>query len=579
VHAVTGSLVYNYFSHPCSYRVHLDLTADRDGKSPPTPAGQYLMERGNRYERIVFDGLKAEHAGRWIDVTRDPDLPHDEDLARRCDATLAAMRDGRSIIFHGVLRAGPTKSAGFTHPQEAPHPALAFRGEADVLVRVEQPSPVLGAHSYVVGDVKSSHHASFAQKMQVTFYSWILEDLQGTLPQRGFIINGLGEREDFAVADLLWTLRPFVEEEVFEHTDPARAFFHLEPRCSGCHWHSHCSARAQAEDDLSLIPNCSRSAKRALQIGGIKTRARLKAAGDDELRGLGRAFGNRLDGFRDLQKLASAQDFKRPVMRQHPRTALARAPQHADATPDVFRHRGSYLLVTGIFDGTSGREAVMGTTHKRRDELLGRTVSDASVSYFEDEGADRASLLLRLLAHKHEIETLLGGRREPLLVVLADGAIQHRLRHAARALEPRRRGMVDMVERLLTDCVVLTDIVDRTYYLPCDARRVLDVAAALAPAAGGTAFGRRSPFEPAAGVPAGPDDAHAAKARLTQIAADYGLDLERVFAPKADCRAIFVREWQTTRDRQFAQLVRFEVAEELRAAESVLGHLLRLVSV
>lgn len=581
MHAVTGNIVYNYFSHPCSYRVHLDLVGERREKSAATPAGRYLMERGIRHEKRVFEDLKLRFPGQWRLIEKDTALDHEADLDRRAEATLRAMREGVAVIFSGIVRASDAVSKS-----KAPYAArsdanLRFRGETDILLRVDDPSPEFGAHSYVVGDVKSSYEAVFAQKMQVAFYSWILEDMQGLLPRKGFVVNGLAEREDFDIDALYWTLRLFVEEEVFDYVDPAKSFFHLEPRCRSCHWHAHCEKRANDEDDVSLIPGSTRTTKRALGAAGILSRADLKKRSDDELRRLGRRFGHRLDGFRDLQKTASAQDFKRPMIKQHPRTSYAAAVAHADAAPDVFRHQGAFLLIGGLFDGTAGSEACLGSLLRRKDEVLGRTNPSAEPEFFRQVGSSAGNALLALLARKSELERLLAATREPLVCVLTDGSLEHRLRHVAEKIEDRHRGTIEMLERFFADSVVLTDIVDRTYYLPIDARRVQDIACVLPAAGPGQSFEKRSPIAAAtllprpsaAGPTPTPDDA---RRRILEVADDYGLDREAVLSADADLRPLFVREWRSTHDPIFESLVQFETAEELRAAESILGHLLRL---
>ena len=569
-HAVTGNLIYNYFSHPCSYRVHLDLIGDRTEKCPPTPAGRYLMQRGIRHEARVFDELRALHPNSFVVVSRDEAAEPEADIERRVAATTEAMRTGARVILHGFLRGGAAKSRGFAFPDAAPNEPLVFRGESDILLRVEEPSPAFGAYGYIVADVKSSHAATFAQKMQVAFYSWILEDIQGSRPRTGAIINGLGEREDFAIDELIWTLRPFVEEEVFEFVRPERAFYHLESACESCHWREHCRARADAEDDLSLVPGCTRSAKRALLGAGIASRGALKKKSDAELRDLGRAYGMRLDGFRDLQKLASAQEFKRPVIRQHPRQMIADKSSAAHGAPCLYRHRGAYLIVAGLYDGTSGREALLGAVLRRRDEVLGAKAAAGDVLFFEE--SDERPAILALLAKKLEIEKLLA--REPLLVLFAEGVLEHRLRQSARRHVKKRRGLGEAVERILIDAIALTDVVDRTYFLPVEARRIGEVAALLpATAAVGTYSKRPSHLEPAAGewrpIPL-------RTALLERVAADYGLDTSRVLAAETDRRPILLREWLSTGDATCAAMARDEVAEDLRAAECVLAHLLKL---
>ena len=57
---ITGSTIYNHFSHPCLFRIHLDLFGDKSERSKPSVTGRYLMERGNRHEARFFESIKAE---------------------------------------------------------------------------------------------------------------------------------------------------------------------------------------------------------------------------------------------------------------------------------------------------------------------------------------------------------------------------------------------------------------------------------------------------------------------------------------------------------------------------------------
>lgn len=578
MHAVTGNLVYNHFSHPCTYRVHLDLAGDRSLKSPPSPAGRYLMQRGLRHEADVFRDFQERYPGEVILITKDPNLSPEADLERRAQATIEAMRAGAAVILHGVLIARPKSAKTPAIADEADRTALVFRGEPDILFRVDRPSEAFGKHTYIVGDVKSSHHAQMAQKMQVVFYSWILADLFGFVPGEGFVVNGRGVREDFAIDDLLWTLLLFVEEEVYECIHEKKTFYHVDARCSGCHWRDHCRERAAKEDDVSLIPGSTRSLKRGLDLAGVTSRAALKAKGDEELRRLARLFGHRLDGFRDLQKAASAQEFKRAIIKQHPKTATAQLTTSENHAPDLFRHRGPLFLVAGLFDGTAGSEAVLAAVTRRKDDLLRATDAREGLRWFELEHGRAGTALFRLLEEKKELERLLP--REQILVVLTDAALEYRLRHVAERLEPERRGTIDRLERFLNDAVTLTEIVERTYFLPEEARRVQDLAR-LMPAAGpDDVFRKRSPFQAdiAAGGPYPfKEGAYAeAERRLREVVADYELDPAVIDDPDHDRRPIVVREWVTGGAEEFRALARFEVVEDLRAAERVTAHLLRL---
>ncbi|MEZ6195296.1 MAG: TM0106 family RecB-like putative nuclease [Planctomycetota bacterium] len=569
--AVTGNVIYNYFSHPCGYRVHLDLHGDRTRRDAPGPAGRYLMERGNRHEAAVFAGIRARDPEDWRAIEADPTLDREADIARRIEATLDAMREGVRFIFHGFLTTLPGEVVESRPGGEERESPLVFRGETDLLVRVEEPSAAFGAWSYQVGDVKSSRRARFAQKMQVAFYSWILERRQGVLPREGFVVTGEGRRERFELEECIWTLRHFLEEEIHEYARAEDVFYQIEPACGQCHWRSHCAARAADDDDLSLVPGMRRADKRTLLAAGIPSRGVLREQDDATLRALGRSFGRKLDGFRDLKQRASAQDFGRALVRQAPPAEPgARRPR----TPDLFHHRGPLLLVASVPDFYDGQEAVVATALLRREgrRLEGSAGEDRLTFLRQDPDCERLHLFGQFLQHKDEIDRLLARRRERALPVFLDRRAAWRMRRNAESA--RHAQVLQRAERLVSDAVVLPEVVERHLYLPRAPQCALDLAAAVAagpPPAGGVFA--EGPLEAFLGA----EEATAIRARIDALAADYGLDAEALRGPDEDLRAIWVKEWRAGGDEAWARLLEFELGREIAAGRSVLERLLEWV--
>jgi CRISPR-associated protein, Cas4 family len=573
--AVTGSVIYHHFAHPCSYRVHLDLHGDRGQRVAPGPAGRYLMERGNRHETEVFASIAAQHPEDFIEIAADATASDREaDFARRIAATEDAMRRGVRFIMHGFLSTRDGEVREIRPGAEERASELVFRGETDLLVRCDEPSPAYGDWSYQVGDVKSSARARFAQKMQVSFYSWILELRQGLLPREGFIVTGEGKRERFALEETIWTLRHFLEEEIHEYSRAEGVFYQLEAACEHCHWHDICSKRAEAEDDLSLVPGLRRSDKRTLIAAGIETRAGFRQESDDRLRKLGRAYGRRLDGFRELRQRAQAQEFGRALPRRKP--ALGPAPKTAGGpAPDLFRHRGPILLIAAMPDFYDGQEAVIATVLLRRQ---GRRVEVSERPVFLVQEPDRERLFLfgRFLRHKQEIDALLAGRRERALPVFVDGRSAWRMRRNAESSGLPQA--LASAERLLSDALVLADIVEEYYYLPRPAADARSLAEAIAP---GTAlpagvFGDSAldDFLQRQGTEA---KAEAIRGEILELAADFELAPEELRREGEDLRPLFVKEWRRHPDRAWRQLLEFELDRELTAGRVVLETLLGLM--
>lgn len=554
--ALTGNIVYNHFGHPCPYRLHRDLTAPRSERTKPHATGRYLMERGNRHEETVFRGIQKKYPDEWISIAADPDASDRiADIARRAAATEKAMAAGVRFIFHGIIERRPLRAEEVLGAP-APREDLAFRGETDILIREEGSAT---PHRYIVGDVKSSLHAKFTQKMQVAFYSWIIAQRQGSFPETGFIITGSGTREDFLIDDYRWTLKHFIEEEIHEFVESGGNRMHMSYHCDSCHWFEHCHELATTTDDLSLIPTCRRVEKRALNQAGIATRASLLEMDEKELRTLGRRVGTGLDCFRDLKKRATAQEFGRPVVNQHPKTA---ASGYANGPPDLYRHRGPILIISSIPDHYHGDEALLATSLARREQLLSPE-SRAKLSIGQlldglrpDQAADR---LPELLGHIHETSELLVARQETLLFVLTDEGLPSRLRKQAAGT------MCEMpIETLLTDATFLPKLVRRTWFLATPTRDLHEVAKAV----------QKTTTEVKWSAPEA--IRNKAQGALDELAEDYGLNPNELIPGERNIRPLIVQEWRASGDEHWRSLLEFDMDRERAAACDIIAAIMGL---
>ncbi|MCA9320217.1 MAG: TM0106 family RecB-like putative nuclease [Planctomycetes bacterium] len=557
--ALTGNVVYNHFRHPCAYRVHMDLYGDRDERTAPTPVGRYFMERGNRHEASIFERLQATYGDDCRVIARDPELEHEADLERRARATLEAMHEGIRFILHGVL-AAPDGSLEEHRPGAAPQVSdLRLRGETDLLERCDEPSPGFGAHSYRVGDVKSTRHAKFAQKMQVAFYSWILAIHQGCLPRDGYIVTGAEDREDFAIDDLIWTLRLFLEEEIHECRRPERVAPHFEPACAPCHWRAHCQSLARACDDLALVPGCRPTQKRALLAAGITSRRELLSADEAQLRDIGRHSGTRLDGFRDLKRAAFAQSMQRPLKRSGG-GPVARLPR-GSRSPEISAHRGPLLVVASIGDSWRGEEAALGTWLVRPEDLRADLEPDPASLEIHLAGRDDqpGEMLRRLYARVVATDRLLQTRREHALPVMASSGLARRLRQSAQQLAAGSAAAATFVEQVMADAVVLPRAIDRRLHLPATTRTPRELAVVLGLEAVIPTREDRPPWRPA----------------LEALAQDFGLDAQALFDDEVGLRVMAVRELREGGDPAWSSCLEEGVRLDLLCAIAVIKRLLR----
>jgi predicted RecB family nuclease len=173
---------------------------------------------GIEHEAEVVGTHKKSKAGITIIGRQD----NDPDKAIQIAKTVEAMRRGDSLISSGFLLMGKriTGLAVTIQQQWGLHSRPMFWGEPDLLRRVDdknRPS-AFGSWHYEVADIKSARHSKLPARLQVAFYSWLLEEVQGVLPEAGHVVtrpltSGPPPWEPFPIAEALPIAELFVREE------------------------------------------------------------------------------------------------------------------------------------------------------------------------------------------------------------------------------------------------------------------------------------------------------------------------------------------------------------------------------
>jgi predicted RecB family nuclease len=217
-----------------------------------------VARKGDEYERAYLERLQAEGTEVVVIPPADDGLGDLRDAVAR---TEEAMRAGADVIFQAAL----------LHDE--------WRGYADFLERVSEPSPALGDHSYEVVDTKLARHAKPSFLVQLCLYCDLVARVQGRRPEQMHVVLGSGERRSFRVDEFFAfyrRLRRRYEERVaagFPGTYPEPV-----PHCEVCRYADHCQARWTADDHLSLIAGIGRAQVVRLSESGIRTCAELAAA-------------------------------------------------------------------------------------------------------------------------------------------------------------------------------------------------------------------------------------------------------------------------------------------------------------
>jgi predicted RecB family nuclease len=217
---------------------------------PPSPMTELIARKGDEHERAYVERLRAT-GKRIVTIGK---APWSLDALRRAEAeTLEAMRGGADYVYQAAFFDG------------------RWVGYADLLERVESPSPLLGAHGYEVVDTKLARSVRAHFILQLSDYSHHLARLQGCVPESTHVVLGTNERLSFRVGDFgayHRHVRASVDRFVVR---PHESSPYPVDFCALCNWWAHCSTQWNAVDHLSLVANINRTQVTRLERGGVRT--------------------------------------------------------------------------------------------------------------------------------------------------------------------------------------------------------------------------------------------------------------------------------------------------------------------
>ncbi|HKW65208.1 MAG TPA: TM0106 family RecB-like putative nuclease [Candidatus Acidoferrum sp.] len=244
----------------CRHLTTLDLQVAQGKRAEPEWSRgdlAVIRELGERFEKeylahLVAQGLTVENLSH---------IPHNEE-ERLLAKTMALMECGVQAIAQGALS------------------GTDWFGRPDVLRRVETPCK-RWAWSYEVADTKLAKETRATTILQLSLYSDLLANIQGTAPESLWVVTpnkGFSEEKyrvsDYAaycryVRERLWKA---VGEETSNSTYP-------EPveHCNVCKWFRECDAIRHADDHLSLVADIRRQQRDQFEDWNAGTMAKLAA--------------------------------------------------------------------------------------------------------------------------------------------------------------------------------------------------------------------------------------------------------------------------------------------------------------
>lgn len=216
-----------------------------------------IQEHGTRHEQQYLASLQSSHK-TIVDVSS-----RGAGLEEQVSTTRDAMAEGPDVIYQAALRNG------------------VFAGYADFLERIDLPSD-LGTFSYEVVDTKLSKSPKAKYLVQLAFYSSILGEWQGRMPEAMHVVLGDGTRLTYRVAEYIRyyeTLRArFLEAQL---RDTSETYPVPCAKCAQCSWSGQCEQVWERDDHLSRVANIRQAQVKKLNAAGIRTLEALANLGDD----------------------------------------------------------------------------------------------------------------------------------------------------------------------------------------------------------------------------------------------------------------------------------------------------------
>ena len=273
---LTAEHFYKFFQ--CPHWIWYDIYGDQTKKGPTPPLMDMIYRGGLKHEKEVIKSRQFEEI--------KPEMFRDLDEAFL--ATVELMKQGKNI-YHGVLM------------------DKHWVGMPDLL-EARPGKSKLGDHYYVVYDIKSGRQIRDEYKFQLTFYSLILEQIQGVLPVEAYIINADGEERSFLVEDFLdyFHLTRQTIEKVLDGEKPPPF---LKSGCKHSPWYSLCLDDTVGCNDISLVYRLSQADQKRFYDLGIKTVEDLAHADLNQLSSqlLDWQFDKLLKFYNQAQVLVSSQ--------------------------------------------------------------------------------------------------------------------------------------------------------------------------------------------------------------------------------------------------------------------------------
>ncbi|MBI5958464.1 MAG: TM0106 family RecB-like putative nuclease [Chloroflexi bacterium] len=242
----------------CERRVWLDVHGDPTLRDETSPETLWLYAMGNQHEQRVQEATAAEI--RPVAISS-------------WDEGVTATRDLMRQEVPGIIGA----FLEYSIPLDLTDRIYILHARVDRLVRLAYQGKIV----YAPVEIKQRSKPEEADWVQLDFYVWLLDLIQGTPPPAWLWLgaNALGQprtrlEHEYDESRLLDTLKRVMSVLDAVSAPP----IHLEDHCKHCLWYSFCQTAARQEGHLDLLYNIPHATRDNLRFAGVNTLADVLAA-------------------------------------------------------------------------------------------------------------------------------------------------------------------------------------------------------------------------------------------------------------------------------------------------------------
>jgi uncharacterized protein len=244
-----------------------------------------LAGKGLQHEAHYLEKLKTDlGADNVCEITTDRKL--------RAIDTLDAMRAGYQVIFQAYLERDN------------------FAGSADFLIRKEGNSS-LGNYCYEAWDTKLSQSTKTYFIIQLCCYSWMLEAVQGKVPEHAVVALGNKKEETYPLAGYYYYFLN-LKTQFLKAQDAFQNDWSMMPDLALCSdygvWSTFAKDALKKSDSLALIANIRASQIKKIQEIGITTLSELASTEQTNIKGISTETLNKLKAQAAIQLASRDQD-------------------------------------------------------------------------------------------------------------------------------------------------------------------------------------------------------------------------------------------------------------------------------